>query len=358
VNNSAARPEGVLSGVNGVPRIELRGGYEISRIIKGGWQLAGDHGPVDPAKAPDEMAEFVRAGMTTFDCADIYTGVEAMIGEFRARYPDLAKGVRVHTKFVPDLAALGRIDGGYVVRAIDRSLQRLRLEQLDLVQLHWWDYAVPGYVETALELERLRKQGKIANIGGTNFDVPHLAEIRRAGVPILTHQVQYSLLDARPEQGMVEYCRENDIGLLCYGTVAGGFLSDRWLAVAEPTAAPVNRSLVKYKLIIDDFGGWNLFQRLLWVLRDIADRHGCDISTVASAAVLARSGVAAVIVGATNTSHLESNRRIGSLGLQRQELAAIEEVLQQRTGPNGDVYTLERDRHGRHGRIMKYDLNK
>src|SRR5271154_1341459 len=89
MNESPARPEGVMSGVNAVPRIELRAGYEISRIIKGGWQLAGDHGPVDPAKAPDEMAEFVRAGITTFDCADIYMGVEAMIGEFRARYPDL-----------------------------------------------------------------------------------------------------------------------------------------------------------------------------------------------------------------------------------------------------------------------------
>src|ERR1700730_16348957 len=102
VNNSVARSEGVMSDLS-VPRLELRGGYEISRIIKGGWQLAGDHGPVDPAKAPDEMAEFVRAGITTFDCADIYTGVEAMIGEFRGRHPDLAKGVRVHTKFVPDL---------------------------------------------------------------------------------------------------------------------------------------------------------------------------------------------------------------------------------------------------------------
>jgi len=287
-----------MSGVNAVPRIELRGGYEISRIIKGGWQLAGDHGPVDPAKAPDDMAEFVRAGITTFDCADIYTGVEAMIGEFRAHYPDLAKGVRVHTKFVPDLAALGRIDGGYVVRTIDRSLQRLRLEQLDLVQLHWWDYAVPGYVETALELERLRKQGKIANIGGTNFDVPHLAEIRQAGVPMLTHQVQYSLLDARAERGMVEYCRKNEMGLLCYGTVAGGFLSDRWLGVAEPSAALVNRSLVKYKLIIDDFGGWELFQQLLGALKAVGDRHGVDIATIASAWVLEQPQVAAVIVGA------------------------------------------------------------
>ena len=265
--------------------------------------------------------------------------------------------MRVHTKFVPDLAALGRIDGGYVVRTIDRSLQRLRLEQLDLVQLHWWDYAVPGYVETALALERLRQQGKIANIGGTNFDVPHLAEIRQAGVPMLTHQVQYSLLDARPEQGMVEYCRENDMGLLCYGTVAGGFLSDRWLGVAEPTAAPVNRSLVKYKLIIDDFGGWAPFQRLLETVGEIAKKHGVDIATVASRAILDEREVAATIVGATNTTYLASHAQVASLALDDADRAALAAVTQHRPVPLGDIYTLERDRDGPHGRIMKYELN-
>ena len=52
------------------------------------------------------MAAFVEAGITTFDCADIYTGVEALIGAFRARYPELAADVQVHTKFVPDLREL------------------------------------------------------------------------------------------------------------------------------------------------------------------------------------------------------------------------------------------------------------
>ena len=65
-----------------VEAAELRPGYAISRVIKGGWQLAGDHGAVDPAAAIRDMEAFVDAGITTFDCADIYVGVEEMIGAF------------------------------------------------------------------------------------------------------------------------------------------------------------------------------------------------------------------------------------------------------------------------------------
>lgn len=341
-----------------VPRVNLRDDYQISRIIKGGWQLAGDHGPVDPSQAPRDMAAFVEAGITTFDCADIYTGVESMIGEFRARYPELAGKVRIHTKFVPDLQALENLSTDYVERTIRRSLQRLRMQRLDLVQFHWWDFEKDGYVQTALELQRLREAGLLHHIGVTNFDVPRLQELVGAGIPILSHQVQYSLLDDRPTHGMVDFCRQHGIALLCYGTVAGGFLSDRWLGRAAPERPAANRSLAKYQLIIDDFGGWSLFQELLQVLRRIADRRGCDIATVASRAVLARPGVAAVIVGATGVSHLADNCRIGGVEFDDEDAAAIEAVTRRRAGPTGDVYTLERDRNGRHGRIMKYDLNK
>ena len=61
-----------------------------------------------------------------------------------------------------------------------------------------------------------------------------------------------------------------NIALLCYGTVCGGFLSERWLGKPAPQADLANRSLVKYKLIIEDFGGWGLFQELLGVLSRIA----------------------------------------------------------------------------------------
>ena len=346
-----------IGSSNVIPRAELAAGYEISRLIKGGWQLAGDHGPVNQDEAPHDMAAFVEAGITTFDCADIYTGVEAAIGRFRCLYPGLAERVRIHTKFVPDLGILGSIDSAQVERSIDRSLQRLGMQRLDLVQFHWWDYAKPGYVEVALELERLRHKGKIAHIGVTNFDTARLGEILAAGVSVVAHQLQYSLLDARPENGMAEFCRKRGIALLCYGTVAGGFLSDRWLGKPEPAQLPSNRSLTKYKLIIDEFGGWDLFQELLRVLRAIADRRGCDIATVASRAMLEKPGVAAVIVGATNTSHLQDNRRIGALALTAAEHRRIESVTQRRAGPGGEVYGLERDRESPHGRIMKYNLN-
>src|SRR6185437_11626065 len=206
----------------------------------------------------------------------------------------------------------------------------------------WWDYAVPGYVQAAGALSRLRDQGKIANIGVTNFDVPHLEEILSAGVPVVSMQAQYSLLDERPRNGMIDLCRRGDIAVICYGTVAGGFLSERWLGRREPGGELTNRSLIKYKLIIDDFGGWDLFQELLATLGRIAVKHRCDIATVASRAVLDRDQVAAVIVGATNAAHLDANRAIADLRLGEADVAAIQSVLYRRRGPDGDVYSLER----------------
>ena len=341
-----------------IPRLQLAPDYEISRLIKGGWHLAGGHGAISPAQATRDMAAFVDAGITTFDCADIYTGVEELIGRFRREYPALGRRLRVHTKFVPDLGDLDQVDAAYVERIIDRSLRRLGVERLDLVQFHWWDYAVPRYVDVALELERLRHAGKIDRIGVTNFGTTELAELLAAGVPVFAHQLQYSLLDNRPDHGMLDLCRRQGIALLCYGTVAGGFLSDQWLGKAPPTEPLANRSLVKYRLIIDEFGDWDLFQALLRALRGIADRHGCDIATAATRAILDRPGVAAAIVGATSTSHLAAHGAIGDLELDDADRAALVAVTSRRSGPSGDVYTLERDRNGPHGRIMKYELNK
>jgi aryl-alcohol dehydrogenase-like predicted oxidoreductase len=340
-----------------IPRFSLSGDYTISRIIKGGWHLAGDHGVIDPDQARKDMAAFVDAGITTFDCADIYTGVERLIGSFRRAYPDRANQSQVHTKFVPNLSDLKSVDRIYVETIIDRSLVRLGQERLDLVQFHWWDFTIPRFLETAHELDRLRRAGKIARIGLTNFDTPRLAEIVDAGIPIASHQVQYSLLDDRPNHGMVAYCRSKNISLLCYGTVCGGFLSDRWLGKPAPQADLANRSLVKYKLIIDDFGGWDLFQELLRVLGQIAAKHHTDIASVASRAILDREQVAAAIVGAVNTSHLAAHGKIGTLRLDADDLASIAAVTGRRQGPRGDIYELERERTGPHGRVMRYELN-
>ncbi|HUG62401.1 MAG TPA: aldo/keto reductase [Methylomirabilota bacterium] len=345
-----------------VPSIELRPGYRISRVIRGGWQLAGGHGAVDRDEAVEDLAAFCEAGIVTFDCADIYTGVEDLIGTFRERHARrhgeaALAGVKVHTKLVPDLDLLPTLKRHHVRAIVEQSLRRLRMDRLDLVQFHWWDYAAPGYLEALGWLDEMRREGKVEHIGGTNFDAAHTLEMIAAGFPLVSMQVQYSLLDDRPTHGLAGAALANGMRLFCYGSVAGGFLSDRWLGAAEPAGPFENRSLTKYKLIIDDFGGWGLFQELLAALRAIADRLGSDIATVASAAMLDAPAVAAVIVGARDRSHLAANVAIGAVRLDAADHAAIRAVTDRRAGPAGDTFALERDRTGRHGSIMRFNEN-
>lgn len=340
-------------------RATLAPGYDISRVLKGGWQLAGGHGTVDEATALAGMDRYVAAGITTFDCADIYTGVEELIGRWRRTRPDAAPRIQVHTKYVPDLDRLPGHTRADVARGVDRSLGRLGMDALDLVQLHWWDYDVPGYVQAASWLDELRAAGKVRHIGLTNFDHQRVAEIVAAGVPVVSHQVQYSVLDRRPAGAMADTCARHGIGLLCYGALAGGFLSERWLGAPDPSLASLeNRSLVKYRLIIDEFGGWPLFQRLLTALQSIGARHGAGIGAVAMRWVLDQPGVSGVIVGVRHDGHLASVASALALRLDEADRAAIASVQAEAAGPAGDVYGLERIKGGPHASIMRYTLNR
>lgn len=343
-----------------VPRIQLAPGYHIARLVNGGWQLSAGHASRtrDPEAVVDELLLLVDAGFDTFDAGDIYVGVEEILGRLHRRCvrQGRASPVRVHTKFVPDLDDLPHIGRHDVERIIDRSLSRLGVERLDLVQLMWWDYSVPRYVEVASWLDELRRAGKIRLIGVTNFDVPRLQEIIAAGIPVASHQVQYSLLDRRPERGMVELCARHGIQLLVYGSLAGGFLSAKWLGEPPPDAPLANRSLVKYRLIIDEFGGWDRFQSLLGVLADIGSRHGASVANVAVRWVLDRPGVAAAIVGAPDARHVRDNLSVFGFQLDARDLAALQPY--QDAGPAGDVYAVERRRDGPHGAIMRYNLQR
>ena len=345
-----------------IQRIALRPDYEITRVIRGGWQLAGGHGAIEREAAIESLLAAFDAGVTTFDCADIYTGVEELIGAFRARVA-AARGlealnqIHVHTKLVPDLVALETINRGYVESIVDRSLQRLGMERLDLVQFHWWNYAIDGWLDVVGWLNEFRRAGKIRHVGLTNFDTAHVRDILASGVELLSVQTQYSVLDQRPEHGLGELAAMHDVWLLAYGSVAGGFLSDRWLGAPEPKGPLENRSLVKYKLIIDDFGGWDLFQALLAALRRVADRHGADIASVASRWTLDRPRAAAVIVGARNRAHVDDNARVTAIPLDDRDRAEINAIVAQAEGPTGDAYELERDISGRHGSIMHYNNN-
>lgn len=337
--------------------------FQTPRVIVGTWQLSeGHHRESTGTEAVlDAWRAMAEAGLTVFDCGDIYTGVEALLGRFLRREHErgsaAASRLRIHTKFVPDRDSLRHLTKRDVETIIDRSLRRLGIERLYLVQLAWWDYAIPKYVETAQWLGELQRAGKIAHIGATNFNVEKLAEILGAGVSLVSHQVQYSLLDHRPERGMTDLCQDHCIQLLCYGTLAGGFLSDRWVDAPEPAANLPNRSLTKYKLIIDEYGGWTAYQALLTMLRPIAQKHGVGIGTVAARYVLERPQVGAVILGARNDRHLEDTMRILRLELDEEDTSTLRRIAAHRA-PQGDVYDLERQPEGAHAAIMRYNLNR
>lgn len=344
-------------------RIALQPGYSISRVIKGGWHLAGGHGNISEEQALEDMRHFVKAGITTFDCADIYTGVEALIGKFIKKNRDEFRSgelppIQVHTKYVPDYSALATLTKEETTNIIDRSLKRLGVEQLDLVQFAWWDYQFPKYLETAVHLSELQKSGKIRFLGITNFDTKRIQEMLDAGVVFASNQVQYSVLDQRVSSHMTNLAKKNNIPHLCYGTVAGGFLSDRYLNAPDPIPPFENRSLTKYRLIIDEFGGYELFQTVLQTLREIANQYEVGITEIACKYILQKPMVGGIIVGARNRNHLKSLQKLNGFTLDDSDLNKIEAIVAQSQGPNGPFYALERDKSGKHGSIMKYNLNE
>jgi aryl-alcohol dehydrogenase-like predicted oxidoreductase len=344
-----------------IERIEIATDFSISRIVKGGWQLSQGHSEGVKEDPIESMFAFAEKGITTFDCADIYTGVEELIGKFlalRKQRFGYNNDIQVLTKFVPDYDTLATIDKKHVEKIIDRSLKRLGKERLDMVQFSWWDYSFPKYVETARWLKELQQAGKINLISATNFNTQATKQILDAGVHLTTMQVQYSLLDNRPAVGLTDLCKLNGSHFLCYGTVAGGFLSEQWLGKSAPQPPYENRSLVKYKLMIDEFGGWMLFQSLLQTLKPIADKHGVSITNVASRYMLDREKVAAVIIGARSLNHLAENLNLFQFTLDEADKAAIDQVICQRKGPIGDVFDIERIKDGPHGSIMRYNLNQ
>jgi len=344
-----------------VETVALRPGYDCPRVIKGGWQLAGGHGAVDRARAVADMERFLDAGITAFDCADIYVGVEEMIGDFiasvrRSRGTEAADRIKVHTKLVPDFDRLAVVTPADIEAIVDRSLRRLRLEQLSLVQFYWWDLQIGRPYAVLSCLKRIQEKGKIRFLGTTNWSEDANAPFLEAGLDLVSTQVQYSLLDTRPGGAFSGWCRRHDITILCYGALAGGFLTERWLGVDDPGHAFDNRSLVKYRLIIDEFGGWDLFQELMRVLASVARKHSVPLAAVASRWVLDQPQVGAVIIGARTAARLNETMTVFDLRLDGDDRAAIDDVLRRRRGPDGPVYGLESDRGGRHGRIMKYNL--
>lgn len=344
-------------------RVELAPGYEISRIVVGGWQLsAGHHASAVPEnEAIERLVALADLGLDTFDCADIYAGVEELYGRFLERWRTTSgspRSIRVHTKLVPDLSRLAEVDAAYVRSIVERSLRRLGVEALDLVQFYWWNTAVGDWLGAAGALGDLVRAGKIRHLGATNLPAAAVRAMEdAAGVPVVADQVQYSVLDRRPEHGLAQHCVRSATRMLCYGALAGGLLTSRWVGAARSDGPFDSRSLTKYRLIVDEFGGWEAYQAVLGELAAIGEVHGVDAAAVAVRFVLDQPGVAAAIVGFSTVERMKEVARALEIRLDAAEHAGIRRHTDEARGPGGDVFALEGDRDGPHGRIMKYDLN-
>ena len=313
-------------------RYNLSDGLEICRVLNGMWQVSGAHGAIEPRAAIRSMLDYIDAGFTTWDLADHYGPAEDFIGEFRRqlasqRGPEALSGIQAFTKWVPRPGPMTRpvVEGN-----IDISRQRMGMDCLHLLQFHWWDYRDHRYLDALSHLADLREEGRIREVALTNFDTQRMIDIADHGIRIVSNQVQYSLIDLRPEMAMARFCGEQGNSLLAYGTLCGGLLTDQYLGRPEPTRAELNTaSLGKYKQMIDAWGGWSLFQQLLSTLRDIANKHEASIANIAVRYVLDRPAVAGVIVGARLgvAEHIADNARVFDITLDANDMQAIEAVL-------------------------------
>ena len=322
-------------------KIKLANDLELCRVLNGMWQVSGAHGYIDPQNAIDEMVKYHNSGFTTWDLADIYGPAESFIGKFRAKLENLngteeLENSQALTKFVPNPGPMSK---SIVEYYIDQSLQKMNTAQLDLIQFHWWDYNDPSYIDALVHLSDLRDKGKIKHVGLTNFDTERLQIITEQGIRIVSNQVQYSILDNRPEKLLTPFCQKNGIQILSYGTLLGGFLSEKYLGIPEPLKGSLDTaSLRKYYNMIVRWGGWELFQELLQTLSQISQKHQCSIANVATSYILQKPAVVGVIIGARLgiSEHIDDNKQVFRINLDSQDKSEILSV----TEKSNDLFEL------------------
>ena len=321
----------------------------ICKILNGMWQVAGGHGYIDHDLAVTDMMRYHDAGLRSWDLADIYGPAEDFIGMFRRRLSAL-KGkeemntIQALTKWVPQPV---RITRSITKENVESSLRKMNVDSLDLLQFHWWDYNNPYYMDALRYLFDLRDERIIKDVGLTNFDTERIQIITDSNLKIVSNQVQYSIIDRRPEVKMIPFCIKHNVSLLAYGTICGGLISERYLGRVEPLGAELNTlSLRKYKRMIDAWGGWNLFQELLSNLSRIAQKHNVSIANVATRYILDKPGVAGVIIGVRLgiADHINNNTQVFNLTLDKSDLNDIDGVciksnnLFEKIGDCGDEY--------------------
>ncbi len=320
-------------------RFALGSTLRPARALVGLWQVADleRSSALDLDAAADALAGYAEDGFDTFDMADHYGSAELIAAKLLARGSDPRP--LAFTKWCPEP---GPMTAEAVRAGVEARLERLGVDAVDLLQLHWWTFEHPAWLDALFELAKLREDGLIREIGVTNFDAGHLHLALAEGVPVVSNQVSFSLVDRRAREALLPVCEAGGVKLLAYGTLCGGFLSDKWLGAEEPTRIG-DWSRMKYKRFIDAAGGWSGLQTVLKAARGIADRHGVSIANVATRWVLDQPHVGGVIIGARlgESEHRGDNAKLFEFALDEADRAALEtafESLAPIPGDCGDEY--------------------
>ena len=290
----------------------------------------------DEATSHRILDAYVAAGGNFIDTANVYSqGVsEEIIGRWIAAHPAEASQMVVATKGRSPMGD-GPNDLGNsrrnLTHALDASLARLQVEQIDLYQLHSWDALTP--LEESLRfLDDAVSAGKIAYYGFSNFLGWHIAkavQLAKAAhwaAPV-TLQPQYNLLVRDIEHEIVPACLDANIGLLPWSPLAGGWLAGKYQRDVMPTGA--SRLGEDPERGMEAFAPRNAEERtwqIIGAVGDVAKARGVSPAEVSLAWLSAQPAVTSVILGARTTEQLAENLKAADLELTAEELAVLGEV--------------------------------
>ena len=288
----------------------------------------------DESVAHQQLDLFTEAGGTMVDTADVYGDgrSEEIIGHWlSSRPPDVTDRVVLATKgrFAVDTSPNGAgLSARHLTRALDASLRRLRLEAVDLYQVHAYDPLTP-MVETLRALDRFIRAGKIRYWGLSNFTgwqltkAVHLARALNVAGPV-TVQPQYSLVARETEWEIIPAAADAGLGLLPWSPLGGGWLSGKYRRDQRPAGAT--------RLGEDPDRGMEAYERRgterTWQVVDavqkVAEECGVSMAEVALAWGAARPAVSSTILGARIVTQLEANLRAAGLRLTAAQTAALD----------------------------------